>query len=155
MSAATYSILPLSILCLPPLNPHTRYADIFYMHYPLSRSYALTKPKPNLTHLSNYTHTTTSQLDTSHSLFLVNKFAGIHTSFNIESPPKISTTRRSSFDLSENNEPCRRCLNTARGAYTCGSWSGFTGELEDGTGARRRNRNENHPRLRIWMMKGI
>ncbi|KAJ0623158.1 hypothetical protein HanIR_Chr01g0028691 [Helianthus annuus] len=26
------------------------------MPYPLSRSYSQTKPKPNLTHLSNYTH---------------------------------------------------------------------------------------------------
>ncbi|KAJ0806482.1 hypothetical protein HanPI659440_Chr02g0089951 [Helianthus annuus] len=31
------------------------------MPYPLSRSYSQTKPKPNLTHLSNYTHTSTGQ----------------------------------------------------------------------------------------------
>ncbi|KAJ0522888.1 hypothetical protein HanIR_Chr10g0487591 [Helianthus annuus] len=37
----------------------------------------------------------------------------------------------SSVDPSGIDEPCRRCLKAAKGAYTCGSCSGFTGDLPE------------------------
>ncbi|KAF5787397.1 hypothetical protein HanXRQr2_Chr10g0452291 [Helianthus annuus] len=58
-----------------------------------------------------------------------------------------------SVDPSGIDEPCRRCLKAAKGAYACGSFSGFTGDLpEHSKTSPELDDEDNHSRSCPWIL---